>query len=734
MSENSAQQSKKPAFFRTLPENIATSPTGIVKISNSPFPSLDPTKQFRSVYERAGFDVYRPNKTRQSSRVTSPVIKENGFRSQSTSQLNQQTGMPKVFDEKRNFSEHHNISHSNHNYGDPIPGFNKATLTIDANLANGSKDGEFTTHLSTGSTATSTFDRAGPKPLNSSTSSTFTDTEPRSASTETSFKFREGSSSHFVSAQSLPYSARSKRSSKDSTHTYNTSPSSSRTARESNGYHSPAQSIPRISPTRKLFAPQNHPNEPEEQQGRGYMAHETNDLSFQASTGGDRSIDTVKYTPEERLEPSLDVSMNHVPGGFPDKSYESVNPLSNSTSFDVSDPIDVISDDGVDNSDDESFKSEILSPKNQHFNFENGKDQQLDDSLSFGQDSTQRDISLQLPVSPPQSQQQEQHNTIPQLTVSDTEGNYVHHDDFLPPSDYKKSSDMRQSAVSIAASSIYSNDNRQSITPISEFETIEEHEFESYPDLPKSSGPVYEEIEQQLESLSMKSPQPSQPPQILIHSLKEVSTDAFDEEHGEPEDVQEFQKANGARSIDNVSKNNEYLTQDQDEYVSKSPNLIEEHKEEPEVPKYPAGEGPCRKCGLEIERKPIYSKSGELSGQWHRECFTCTLCDLKFNKNTSCFVLKDLPYCEYHYHLTNNSLCKVCGKGIVGKCLENDAEDRYHLECLKCTKCGDSIKSDYLSINGKVHCESCATEFTSGSRTNDPNDVIERRRTKLYFI
>lgn len=769
MAGQSSVHSKKPSFFKTLPENIATSPTGIVKISNSPFPSLDPSKQFRSVYERAGFDVYKP-KSRQGSRVNSPTMKEFEFRSQSTSQLNQPTSMPKIMDEKRNFSEHHNIGHSNR-YGDPIPGFNKAQapLTIDANLANVSgKEVGPSTQISTASSATSTFDRPNAKPLNSATSSTFTDTEARSGTTQTSSKLNNNiSQNNFVSAHSLPYSPHTRRSSKDSGRTEHTSPSSSKMARESNFNNSPSHSIPRISPTRHAFSPamtqntyNNHsapyPESP----------NEFNQPSFQNSNNeADRSIDTVKYTPNGYQGDSgrnSDILTSTVPGAFPDISSDDVNPLSNSTNLNSSQNIEAeqehedSSKEDDDDSDVESFRSEILSPKNQHFNFETSKDSIENDNTSSFHDTT-RDLSFQLPESQASQSnynQAKEPSPLPQVTVSDTNGNIqyppIYNDELSPPTDAKKYNEMRQSSVSIAASSIYSNEYRQSTTPFSnfsEFNTIDERDVdankdypEDYAELPKSSGPVYEEIEQQLESLGLKSPQPEQPPQIQVHSLKETSTDApVEPEDEEPQLIQRAISNNNA--VSNRSVHDEVpVAHEESEFQHNIEHEIPQQfvqklpKREPEIPKYPPGEGPCRKCGLEIERKPIYSKSGELSGQWHRECFTCTSCDLRFNKNTNCFVLKDLPYCEYHYHLTNNSLCKVCGSGIVGKCLENDAQDRYHVDCLKCTKCGDFIKSDYLSINGKVHCESCATEFTSGGRTTDPNDVIERRRTKLYFI
>lgn len=67
--------------------------------------------------------------------------------------------------------------------------------------------------------------------------------------------------------------------------------------------------------------------------------------------------------------------------------------------------------------------------------------------------------------------------------------------------------------------------------------------------------------------------------------------------------------------------------------------------------KYPPGEGPCRACGLEVTGKRMFSKKeNELSGQWHRECFKCIECGIKFNKHVPCYILGDEPYCQKHYH------------------------------------------------------------------------------------
>ncbi|CCH42998.1 Zinc finger protein [Wickerhamomyces ciferrii] len=833
MSGNQPRSGNKPSFFKTLPENIATSPTGIVKISHSPFPSLNPNKQFKSVYERAGFDVYKPNKSRSNSRVTSPTI-EHGFRSQSAAQLNQPpSGFPRVFDEKRNMSEQNYVgqpqqrsTNNGYKYGDQVPGFNKAALNIDANLANSSERGEISAQMSTPSVATSTFDRHGGGQPFSSTSTTFTDTDNRSPSSRTYSNDNDVSNNQFVSAQSLPYTSPD-RNSKNSIPTY-----------RSNGVASTPSASG--SPDEYSFAPTHVNNEgysrsiqPQNPYNQTFY---NNQNQFEPRSAGtdyndeaDTSINTVKYTPKADVgnrdsRPMLQAHEDLLASTTMDKSLEGFNPISNSTGIDSSINNGTPSD-GGDISDDESFKSEILSPK---FNFETSKENAED--VTSNHDETTRNLELNLPPSPqkqqepyfqpqPQSPAPPSQSTIPQFIVSDSDGNIQYQDDVKSPSPtYNQNS--RQSAVSMAASSIYSNEDKNEqlqsthipdtieeneeefedaqqynqapqydSQPVQQYEDDYNNDYNSQPgqqyeddynnnytpqrdlhnnfdheydddlnNAHESSGPVYEEIEQQLETLSMRSKSPlppqaqvqSQPPQIMVHSVKEVSTDDINNHRDAPEPPLHHRRLNSeVKSFDENQQtvhsngyqgdqqpepeHHQYHEHDHD-YQPQEQEITQPEHKEPEIPKWPPGEGPCRKCGLEIETKPIYSKSGELSGQWHRECFTCTVCDLKFNKKTTCFVLNDMPYCEYHYHLTNNSLCKVCGEGIVGKCLENDAADRYHVDCLKCTKCSKQITSDYLSINDKVHCESCALEFTSSSQLGIDNELVERRRTRLFYI
>ncbi|CCE63126.1 hypothetical protein TPHA_0E00300 [Tetrapisispora phaffii CBS 4417] len=164
---------------------------------------------------------------------------------------------------------------------------------------------------------------------------------------------------------------------------------------------------------------------------------------------------------------------------------------------------------------------------------------------------------------------------------------------------------------------------------------------------------------------------------------------------------------------------------------------------------YPPGEGPCRKCGLEIIGKRIYSKhNNELSGQWHRDCFQCALCDITFNKTTPCYIIDDRPYCQQHYHETNNSICQICNKFIEGECLENDKQERFHTDCLTCFICRSSMKEVYYIFNGEVpicgnhdidtllrdglggNADQSSSNNGNGHHPNR-NNTLMKRRTKL---
>lgn len=181
--------------------------------------------------------------------------------------------------------------------------------------------------------------------------------------------------------------------------------------------------------------------------------------------------------------------------------------------------------------------------------------------------------------------------------------------------------------------------------------------------------------------------------------------------------------------------------------VDPTPEPEEAPEPVPEV-KYPPGEGPCRLCGKDVLEKGVYSKrDNELSGQWHRNCFKCVKCSTKFNKRVPCYILNDLPYCQQHYHEENHSICQVCSKFIEGECLENDNNERFHIDCLRCFICKKIIENDYFIFNDEVPIcadhdlemlvENGLTDVPASTNTNDNdfdlarNNTVSKRRTRV---
>lgn len=125
----------------------------------------------------------------------------------------------------------------------------------------------------------------------------------------------------------------------------------------------------------------------------------------------------------------------------------------------------------------------------------------------------------------------------------------------------------------------------------------------------------------------------------------------------------------------------------------------------------------CRGCTKPIVGKSVASSDGQLTGRWHKECFKCTKCSQSFPTGNF-YVYANAPYCSYHYHETNGSLCRACDRGIEGQYLESDCRPagvgkdveikksaKYHAECFKCHVCKKSLNDDYFAWNGFAYCE-----------------------------
>lgn len=141
----------------------------------------------------------------------------------------------------------------------------------------------------------------------------------------------------------------------------------------------------------------------------------------------------------------------------------------------------------------------------------------------------------------------------------------------------------------------------------------------------------------------------------------------------------------------------------------------------------------CRRCGLTIENQAVSSADGQLKGKYHRTCFDCSTCHVSFRPTTllrlfpphlliefpatsqksfpdkEFYVFAGQPYCEYHYHVSNNSLCASpsCGEPIEGPCAEDHEGRRYHPEHLSCQQsgCKTRLVEYFCDANGRKFCE-----------------------------
>ena len=66
------------------------------------------------------------------------------------------------------------------------------------------------------------------------------------------------------------------------------------------------------------------------------------------------------------------------------------------------------------------------------------------------------------------------------------------------------------------------------------------------------------------------------------------------------------------------------------------------------------------------------------------------------------------PFCAYHYHEENNSLCAAarCGQPLEGPCAVSHAGDRYHPEHFLCEYRGCTERLvEYYELDGRMLCE-----------------------------
>ncbi|KAL5529143.1 hypothetical protein ACEPAG_5117 [Sanghuangporus baumii] len=115
----------------------------------------------------------------------------------------------------------------------------------------------------------------------------------------------------------------------------------------------------------------------------------------------------------------------------------------------------------------------------------------------------------------------------------------------------------------------------------------------------------------------------------------------------------------------------------------------------------------CRRCNRPIEKHAVSSADGQLKGKYHRECFNCHKCHQPF-PDKEFYVFDGKPFCRYHYHEANDSLCaaRECGQPIEGPCAVAHTGERYHPEHLVCQfrRCTERLE-EYWEIDGLMLCE-----------------------------
>ncbi|CUA68157.1 Paxillin homolog 1 [Caenorhabditis elegans] [Rhizoctonia solani] len=147
----------------------------------------------------------------------------------------------------------------------------------------------------------------------------------------------------------------------------------------------------------------------------------------------------------------------------------------------------------------------------------------------------------------------------------------------------------------------------------------------------------------------------------------------------------------------------------------------------------------CRQCGLAIETQAIYASDGQLKGKYHKECFNCYTCHQPF-PDRSFYVHQERPYCKYHYHEANNSLCAApsCRDPIEGPCAMSHDGSRYHPEHFTCQyqdpegKCETRLQ-EYWEVDGERMCERHAAR-TESQKGNTGDRTVKAKKRQTQFL
>lgn len=142
----------------------------------------------------------------------------------------------------------------------------------------------------------------------------------------------------------------------------------------------------------------------------------------------------------------------------------------------------------------------------------------------------------------------------------------------------------------------------------------------------------------------------------------------------------------------------------------------------------------CRRCDKPIEGQAIGSSDGQIKGKYHRDCFNCETCQKPF-PDKSFYVFDGKPFCEYHYHEENNSLCASprCGMPIEGPCAVAHNGDRYHPAHFVCESpsCKERLDDEYWEIDGTRLCDKHARSHPMFEEMKAPSESDRRENGEV---